>query len=194
MNLSEYFEKGVTYQEYMAAFETAVAEKRTSGPIQTPEYAHYTELNLHRMKRLYKHTDFLPEFLRMLEGLDKKLNIICITEFWCGDAAQCVPPLQLASEKTDKLQIRYLFRDENLPLIDQYLSNGGRGIPKYILLDAATGAEVSHWGPRPHGAQEVMVRLKAENATKEVAVEEIQRWYNNDKSVSLQKEWITLLT
>jgi len=194
MNLSEYFEKGVTYQEYMAAFETAVAEKRTSGPIQTPEYAHYTELNLHRMKRLYKHTALSPEFLDVLGRVDQRIDIICITEFWCGDAAQNVPPIQLAVEKSDRLRISYLFRDENLPLMDRYLTNGGRSIPKYILFDAATGAEIKNWGPRPHEAQELMNRLKAENVTKEALVEELQKWYNNDKSVSLQREWTTLLT
>ena len=42
MTLPEYFDKGIGYTEYLAAFEAAVAGKRTSGHIQTEDMARYT--------------------------------------------------------------------------------------------------------------------------------------------------------
>jgi hypothetical protein len=193
MVLSEYFEKGITYQEYMAAFEHAVASKRTSGPIQTEELAHYTQLNLTRMKRIYKHTSLLPAFIGAVSLVQQRINIICLTEFWCGDAAQNLPVIELAAEQNKNITIRYLFRDENEDLMGQYLTNGGKSIPKYILLDGG-GNEIANWGPRPAKVQQEMENLKSMKATKEEMIETIQKWYNADKTFSLQQEWMVLFS
>jgi len=193
MVLSEYFEKGITYQEYMDAFGHAVASNRTSGHIQTEELAHYTQLNLTRMKRIYKHTNLLPSFVEAVNLVERRINIICLTEFWCGDAAQNLPVIELAAEKNKNITVRYLFRDENEELMGQYLTNGGKSIPKYILLDGA-GNEMANWGPRPSEVQQEMENLKAIKATKEQMIETIQKWYNTDKTVSLQQEWMALFS
>lgn len=193
MTLREYFEKGITYQEYMEAFAHAVESKRTSGPIQTEDLIHYTELNLVRSKRVFKHSKLVDEILLTLGNLPRKINVVCITEFWCGDSSQVAPAVELIAEHSPQLEIRYLFRDENLHLIDLYLTNGGRSIPKYILFDAETGAEIATWGPRPAAAQQLVLDLKATDTPYEELKETVQRWYNADKSVSIQQEWIKLL-
>ena len=193
MVLLEYFQKGITYQEYMDAFEHAVASKRTSGHIQTEELAHYTQLNLTRMRRIYKHTELLPSFIDALDSVQQRVYIICLTEFWCGDAAQNLPVIELAAEKNKNITIKYLFRDENEELMGQYLTYGGKSIPKYILLDGA-GNEIANWGPRPSTVQREMENLKATKATKEQMIETIQKWYNADKTFSLQQEWMVLFS
>ena len=193
MTLPEYFDKGIGYTEYLAAFEAAVAGKRTSGHIQTEDMARYTELNLTRMKRLYRHTELQPELKTALNRLDRSIRVICLTEFWCGDAAQNIPVLQLLAESSPWLEIRYLFRDENTALMDRSLTNGGRSIPKYIFFDAATGHESGHWGPRPQPSQQLMMDLKARNTPKAEIMEAIVRWYNHDKTLTLQTEWMNLL-
>lgn len=193
MELREYFDKGITYEEYMAAFENAVHAKRTSGSIQTEELIHYTALNLVRSKRVFKHTEIQADLLGILNKLNKKINIICITEFWCGDSSQITPAVELIAQKTDMLEIKYLFRDENIELMDRYLTNGGRSIPKYILFDAETGTEIAIWGPRPIDAQKVFEGLKASKTPYDEIKETVQRWYNADKTHSLQKDWTLLL-
>lgn len=193
MTLPEYFHKGIRYAEYLGAFEQAVAGRRTSGPIQTDELAHYTEINLKRMKRIHKHGEIGPELRAVLDSLDRRIRMVCLTEFWCGDAAQNLPFIQLLAENSPQLEIRYLFRDENTELMDRYLTQGGRSIPKYILFDAATGHELAHWGPRPAIAQQMLLGLKASSATKEEAMEVLIRWYNQDKTLTLQFEWKNLL-
>ena len=191
MTTTEYFQKGVTYAEYMNAFERAVAAGRTSGPIQTPDYIHYTLLNLTRMKRLYKHTELQPGLVEAWRSSGKPLKVICLTEFWCGDAAQNIPVIQLLAEQVPGFDVRYLFRDENTELMDRFVTNGGRSIPKFILADGE-GNVITSWGPRPAAAQELMLRLKQENASIQEAVEALQHWYHRDKTVSLQQEWKTL--
>lgn len=187
MNYREFFEKGISYVKYMQEFELAVAEKRTSGPNQDEMYVRYTMLNLHRSNRLYKHTEILAELSSVIDAYTKKLNVLILSEFWCGDAAQNLPVIAKALSISENIEIRILFRDENLELMDQFLTNGGRSIPKVILLDGDFNV-VGSWGPRPALAQEEMARLKAENSDFEVIIEGIQKWYNNDKSLSLQKE------
>lgn len=193
MTLPEYFEKGIGYTEYLGAFEQAVAGKRTSGPIQTEEMAHYTELNLTRMKRIYKHGEIQAGLQVALQGLNRSIRVICLTEFWCGDAAQSVPLIQRMAESSSRLEIRYLFRDENTELMDRYLTNGGRSIPKYIFFDAGTGQELAHWGPRPVPVQQLMLDMKARQVDKEEIMEAVVRWYNQDKTLTLQTEWKALL-
>lgn len=193
MTLQEYFNKGISYEEYMAAFEHAVESKRTSGPIQTEELIHYTELNLVRSRRVFKHSKLLPELVDALQRFTRKINIICFTEIWCGDSSQILPVVELIARESPNIQIKYLFRDENLPLVDMYLTNGGRGIPKYILLDEA-GNEMATWGPRPANAQQLVMDLKATQTPYEEMKETVQRWYNADKTISLQQEWIALLS
>ena len=192
--LGEYFAKGITYDAYMAAFEKNVAEKRTSGTIQTEELIHYTAMNLVRSKRTFKYSEIQSDLLEVIGKINRKIHIICITEFWCGDSSHVAPAVELIAEQTDMLAIRYLYRDENLELMDKYLTNGGRSIPKYILFDAETGMEITTWGPRPAAAQRVFLDLKQANASYDEIKEKVQRWYNADKTLSLQKEWISLIS
>src|SRR5699024_10093403 len=44
------------------------------------------------------------------------------------------------------IPVKILPRDENLELMDQYLTNGNRTIPKFIFIDEA-GREIATWGP-----------------------------------------------
>jgi hypothetical protein len=91
------------------------------------------------------------------------------------------------------IETHYILRDEHLEIMDAYLTNGGRAIPKLICLDQ-TGAEVFTWGPRPAVIQEVMNRLKADGITEiSVIVEAIQKAYNDDKQEGIYQEFAALL-
>lgn len=187
MNYRDFFDKGITFEKYMKDFELAVAEKRTSGPNQDEMHVHYTMLNLHRSNRLYKHTEIKDELKSAIEAFTKKLNVMVITEFWCGDAAQNLPVIAKALSISENADLRILFRDENLELMDQFLTNGGRSIPKVIILDEDFNL-VDSWGPRPELAQAEMMRLKEVHTDFETIIEGMQKWYNQDKTNSMQRE------
>lgn len=193
MELGAFFKKGISYEAYTAEFAKAVEEKRTSRPLQNEELTHYTELNFRRSSRIYKHTALLPELLEAAQAIEKPVDVIVLTEFWCGDAAQNIPVIELLAEQSGKLNLRYLFRDENLELMDQYLTKGGRSIPKLIFMHADSGNEILNWGPRPAEAQRVVEELKAKEMPKAEFLEAVQRWYNADKTISLQRELVDLL-
>jgi hypothetical protein len=185
-----------TYLQYGALIEELVAENRTTGPNQSVAMVAYTKLNYHRMQRLDKTIQLLPEITEVLESLSRSLFWLVITEPWCGDAAQNVPVLaKIAAAAAGKITLELVLRDENHVLMDEYLTNGTRSIPKLICFDAATGQELGTWGPRPAAAQELLAAYKAnpQEVTKEQFINSIQVWYSKDKTQSMQQELWQLL-
>ena len=187
------FAQAMDFSAYMQLSEQLVAEGRTSGPNQTEAYVYYTKLNLQRMKRLNKTVEVPAQLTELMKQKANNWRWITITEPWCGDAAQCVPVIEKLALATGGIQTHYILRDEHPAIMDAYLTNGGRSIPKLICLDEK-GAEVFTWGPRPAVIQEVMNRLKADGVTEiSTIVEAIQKAYNDDKQQGMYQEFVALL-
>ena len=71
-----------------------------------------------------------------------------LTEGWCKDAAQIVPVLHALAKLNSNIELKVLLRDDNLDLMDQYLTNGKRrSIPRLIAVDPDVMEELSSWGP-----------------------------------------------
>lgn len=185
--------QAMSYEAYMALTEQLVKEGKTSGPNQSEAYVYYTKLNLQRMKRLNKTIEVPAALTELLQQKAGAWTWVIITEPWCGDAAQCVPVLEKIAQHDSKIKTAYLLRDEHPTVMDAYLTNGGRSIPKLICLDQ-DGKEVFTWGPRPAVIQEVMNRLKAEGVTEiSKIVEEIQKAYNADHQAGVYEEMEAVL-
>lgn len=166
-----------------------VAEGKTTGPNQSEAMLHYTEMNLKRMKRLDKTAKLQPELAGMLGELERKYIWLVITEGWCGDAAQIIPILNAMAEASPNVSLRLILRDEHLDLMDQYLTNEARSIPVLICLDADSFDEIGFWGPRPLVPQKMVVDNKdSHELSHDELVLELQKWYNKDKTLSIQQE------
>ena len=179
-------ENALTYEQYKAHWETLLQS-------ETPhEYQSYYELNKVRFARVEKTVELLPEWSEV--PTDFPLVIVAITEQWCGDAAQTIPVVEKLKSLFPNLETYYVLRDENLPLMDAFLTNGARNIPKLLLLEADQMGLLATWGPRPKALNKKVDEWKFQygGMTEEVKVE-IQKWYNQDRSVSTQKEWIECL-
>ena len=183
----------MNYSAYMALTEQLVNEGRTSGPNQSEAYVYYTKLNLQRMNRLNKTITIPTELSELIAQKAQHWTWLIITEPWCGDAAQCVPALEKLALCSPNIQTKYILRDENPEVMDAYLTNGGRSIPKLICLDVQL-QEVFTWGPRPDVIQAVMNDLKANGVT-EIAqiVEAIQKAYNDNKQAGIYEELAAVL-
>lgn len=185
--------QAMSYGSYMTLTEQLVEEGRTSGPNQSEPYVYYTKLNFQRMKRLNKTIEVPARIIELLKEKAANWTWVIITEPWCGDAAQCVPVLEKIAQTNSFVKTAYLLRDEHPEVMDAYLTNGGRAIPKLICLDDSAN-EIFTWGPRPAVIQEVMNRLKAEGIT-EIAtiVGEIQKAYNADHQAGVYEEMEAVL-
>ena len=177
----------MNYIEYTRLFEQILTTETPAAPYDNPDYFNYTKLNESRMKRWTKTMVLDDELVQLLEKLSVKQHWIIITEPWCGDASHIVPFLVRMAELSPAITYELQLRDTAPFLIDSYLTNGGKAIPKLVSRDA-TGTDLFTWGPRPAGAQELMNNLKAENAEFERIKIELQNWYNADKGKEIQEE------
>jgi len=86
------------------------------------------------------------------------------------------------------------FRDENEELMNLFLTNGSKSIPKLIVLDAENHTVCGIWGPRPKGATQLIKSYKEQYGTlDETAKTELQLWYLHDKGLSVQTEIVQLM-
>lgn len=185
------------YITYRALTDELVANGKSTAPkVDDPDMANYVKLNRQRMKRMEKTIEIGEELKSLLSSLKKKYTLLMITEPWCGDAARHVPVLAKMAELTDNMDLKVVLRDANLDLMDQYLTDGGRSIPKMVVLNADTLEELDVWGPRPAAAQKMVMDYKDAPEPKQSFDDfkaDLQRWYDADKSVSLQTEMIDRL-
>lgn len=182
-----------TYPEYLALMDQVVAEKQTTGPQQSPELAEYTRLNQYRMHRLDKTVHLGLDLQQVAFQVDTPQTWYVLTEAWCGDAAQNLPVIAKVAQLNPHITLTMLLRDEHPEIMEAYLTDGGKSIPKLIAV-SEDGTEVFTWGPRPQALQELVWAYKANpDRTYEEFLEEVQRWYNADKTESVQRELTELL-
>ena len=191
--MQNYIEKAMTFDEYDRLIDQVVAEGKTTGPNQSEELAQYTKLNQARMRRLFKTSELNESLLESVRNVKANWIWLILTEAWCGDAAQNIPTIEKIARENDRIKTLYLLRDENLELMDKYLTNGSRAIPKLICLDAETFEEIGTWGSRPQAAYDLFYSLKEQGLEKTEIIEKIHRWYIEDNTQSLQTEFSGLL-
>lgn len=134
MELMDWFAKGLSPQNYIEAMQVNKEE-------------------MNKIYNLFSLSD--DEKIRLAELKDAGMKVIALTEDWCGDAMLNNPILLKITEETC-MEVRFVLRDQNLELMDQYLTNGtSRAIPIYIFIDKE-GDEFAVWGPRAKQIQELV--------------------------------------
>lgn len=192
--MNEYLDKSISYSEYTALIDQLVAEGRTTGPTQSESLVHFTKLNAHRMHRLAKTIALDDEVIEAARANLINQTWLIITEAWCGDAAQNIPVIEKIAAESDIIETNYVLRDENPELIDRFLTNKARSIPKLVALESKTFDVIWTWGARPAEAQELFESLLADNMPKVEILEYMQRWYNDDRGRSIGRDFTQFLT
>ncbi len=191
--MNEYLENSMTYAEYIKLIDDLLLDGKTTGENQSEAMFNYGKLNRQRMHRLEKTVKLNDSLVEKAQNVSRKMIWLIITEGWCGDAAQNIPIIEKIAAESENIETRYVLRDENLELMDKYLTADARSIPKLIALDAETRAEIGTWGPRPQVAMDYLHELKNSGMEKPAMMEKIQRWYLANKEQSIQREFETLL-
>jgi thiol-disulfide isomerase/thioredoxin len=186
--------KTYTYDTYRLRLQSLLFEGKSSGDEQSEDLLHYSEMNNTRMDRLDKTMIISPETELFLANLQTEYIWLVLSESWCGDAAQILPIINKMVHFSEKIELSIIFRDENPELMNKYLTNGGRSIPKLLILNKSTLEVVADWGPRPEQAVQLILDYKAKfGIIDEKVKEELQMWYLHDKGISTQNEIIELL-
>jgi hypothetical protein len=170
----------------MGLFDDILTKRNTKAPYDNPDYLHYVQMNKARSDRWLKKNPVSEETIAGIKSIDTPQNWILITEPWCGDAAHSTPIIYLMSELNPNISLDIVLRDSS-ELIESYLTNGGKSIPKLVVRDE-NGNDLFDWGPRPAEAQQIVMDMKANNQPYAEVNKVIQNWYNKDKAVSIQSE------
>ncbi|MEM6684602.1 MAG: thioredoxin family protein [Bacteroidota bacterium] len=180
--IEESLAKATSYQEYRTLVENLVAEGKSTGELQTEALSKYSMLNDKRMKRLDKTTKLTDAAIAEIKAYNGTVTWLVLTESWCGDAAQTMPVINKVAELNDNITLKVVLRDENEALMNEFLTNGGKSIPKLIAIDNTSGNVIGDWGPRPSKATKMVYDYKAEHGklTPEFK-KDLQVWYNKDK-------------
>ena len=146
------------------------------------------------MKRWDKTIKVSQDLQDRIAAFDEKITWLVITESWCGDAAHVLPVMNKITELNENIDFKVVLRDENEALMDQFLTNGSRSIPKLIMIDDKSGDVVNTYGPRPSAASKFVNDYKNTNGglTPEFK-EDLQRWYNFDKGQNTLEDLTQLL-
>lgn len=183
---------GLTYADYAAQMAAQASADPAGLPSEDAERIGYTKLNLHRSERIGRNWKPGPETTKVLDGIREPQLWMVLTEPWCGDSAQSLPVIAALAERDPDIELRIVLRDANLEIMDLFLTDGKRSIPRLVIF-AAGGEVIGGWGPRPRAAQAAFDEAKAAGKEKPGILEALHLWYGRDRQRALEEELAGLL-
>lgn len=182
---------GIDYHAFMRSFTDQVQNANLNDESELKHYEN-RKLNLHRVQKWNK--IFVPsqKLIDIVSSISSTQTWMFVTESWCGDSAQSLPIIAKAAALNDKINLQIVLRDENLEIMDRYLTNGSRSIPKLVVFDSDNN-ELFQWGPRPALAKNLFTKLKNDGAEKAEINREIHLWYAKDRGKEIDNELTNLL-
>jgi hypothetical protein len=187
-------EKAMSYEEFRSLIDEQLKKDKTTGAKQSEDLTEYTRLNQQRMARLDKTIELNDRLKDKLQEIYETWIWLVLAEGWCGDVAQNLPVIAKIANESQNITLKIILRTENTEVMDQYLTNGGRSIPKLVCLDADSLEEIGTWGPRPGKFQRQAMQWKDDpNISHEEWAEKLHKWYAKDQSQTLQDDFEKLL-
>ncbi len=169
-------EDGLSYDEYRAHWRERKEKSPDGKEPDERKMIHYLNYNWERQGHV--HNNYGPsEDLRAAVGsIAEPQRWMVLTEPWCGDSAFLLPVIAEAGAINEDVTLRILLRDDNLDIMDQYLTEGSRSIPKLVAF-GPDDRERFTWGPRPDAAQQQFEELRGEYEDKHEMIAEFIEHY-----------------
>lgn len=190
--IHRHIKKSLNYTAYEALVEQLYTEGKSTGNTQNETYLHYTSLGLQRMKRWNKKGKLTEVAIDKISKITKQQTWLVISEGWCGDAAHALPFLNKIAQTQTLIDLKIVLRDESDELMQHFLTNGGKSIPKLIAVDKDLKTLFT-WGPRPKIVTKMVEKEIAMNGSlNQLFKTELQKWFNKDKGESIVNELVEL--
>lgn len=154
---------------------SVVSEERFATGFLWDDYMGNSEKNLERFHDNYERFTLDPEDDGFFAGVAGPLKVLILAEDWCGDVVQSLPPIVRMLERSPSVAYRIFRRDENLDIMDRYLTDGSKAIPYLVFMDDGLN-ELARWGPRPDDCQAIMRDNKGRIFMDEI-YPRIRAWY-----------------
>lgn len=198
-NITEIIEKSLenalTYENFKKEVATVVEQGKSTGNNPNDEaLANYSKLTYARIKRLDKTLKIEDSITEKVKNVVNPVTWIVLTESWCGDAGQTIPVINKVAELNPNIELKLLLRDDNDELMSEFLTNGGKSIPKLIAYDSESKTVLNTWGPRPSEATKLVNDYKeAHGKLTPEFKQDLQVWYNKDKGKNTAEDLLKLL-
>ncbi len=190
----EDFEYEVTHEEFIELTESIIENESKESPYDNPDYFNFTKVNLRRYKSFEKKVELNEELVNEIQEGTKGWTMVLLNEPWCSDGSFGQPVInKIAEASNGNISLKILLRDKNPKVMDQFLTNGGKAIPKLVVLNEENEV-LGSWGPRPAVLAEIVKELIAGSTmTLNDKIVASNRWYMKDKGQELQKELLQLV-
>ncbi|HMM43586.1 MAG TPA: thioredoxin family protein [Thermomicrobiales bacterium] len=144
--------------------------------MEVDEYVGTMTLNQAVFAERIETTELTDEQRRLFAG--DPVRILVLTEDFCGDSAQLIPPVARLARESDNVEVRVLRRDEHRDLAAGYRRKDGyQAIPVFIVL-GSDGQERGFVIERPHLAYAEMAAETRRFAAEHPELEGVNRTYD----------------
>lgn len=181
---------GLTYEDFIHKSKVKIESTDLSRLNESEKgLFEYTKLNYHRSLRVEKTYKVDNGLHEIITSISKSQIWMVITEEWCGDSAQNLPYIAKIAACNSLINLRIILRDDNLDIMDLYLTNGkSRSIPKLVAFNE-NGIELFQWGPRPKEAQDFVDKAKEEGLQKNQFIEKLHLWYAKNRGKAVEEDF-----
>ncbi|RLZ09175.1 thioredoxin family protein [Faecalibacter macacae] len=191
MTLLDYIKNGYSFEDYLENIEDQLEEQIE---LDDPkELVPYFAINLKQSREIRKNFRYNPGMEKKAKSYDADLKFLIISEGWCEDASQIVPIVDRLAE-TIGVECKFVFRDENIELMEEYNTNGSHSIPIVIGV-TPEGEEAFRFGPRPAQAMIYTNRFKKDpdKYSREDFEEDLDRFYLENHGQDIISEILELI-
>jgi thiol-disulfide isomerase/thioredoxin len=126
------------------------------------EYVDKAEMNVPTIRANYEDTEVSEEDHKYFSSLSSRLGngaikVLAISEPWCGDCVENLPIVAKLASLYPCFDLLVFSRDDNLDIMDRYLTDGRRAIPVFVFFDNE-GQEIGRFIERPPGARDFLAK------------------------------------
>lgn len=179
--------EGLSYDAYMAQWEAKNALSMKGLDKIARRTRFYSKYNLERQQRVDQLWSMSDDFRIAVLPAPGPSTWLFITDDWCVDSAYSLPLIRDAVALREDLHLKILLKSDNLDILDQFLTNGARSIPKFIGLGDDNEIQFE-WGPQPEEIRLIRKRLMdAEAPGSEVSGTTVE-WYADQGWLVVERE------
>lgn len=145
---------------------TVVTRARFEEGLRYADFVAQATVNRDKFEQFYSDSalteDDISFFKKAAALPNGPAKILVLAEAWCGDVYRELPTAARIAEATG-MDLRVFLRDQNLDIMDEFLSNGGksRAIPVFVFYTTDT-RYITHFTERSAGANAELAAIMSE--------------------------------
>lgn len=184
---------GMDFDEFMNQWkEKNLIPMRGLDPVarRTRFYSKYNIERQARVEELWSPSDAFTEAVERVPGPS---DWLFITDDWCVDSAYSLPLVKWGSDRRSDITLRILLKDDHPDIMDLFLTNGKRSIPKFAGI-YPDGRVQFVWGPQPEAIRAIRQELMDSGAEGRIVSSTTVDWYADMGWLDVERELIEVLS